>query len=409
MTSAKDARPHICIVAFSPVARDARVLRQARYLAPHYRVTVAGFGSNPFVQEGDEGIGWHELETGGSRRPRAALVQWFCLRLGLIWPRLYETWFKQLHYWRYAWHFVQSKRFRLIYCNDVDTLPLGIAAQRANKGCKFILDMHEYATREMDEGEEWLKVRKPLVTGIMKKLARRANGTVTVSDAFVEPFRTEFGMKRPVVVYNAPALSLLPPRRPATDGRIHLIHHGGCAPQRQLERMIQAMTHTDDRFVLHLMLVGGEPSYRALLEAEAAKVPAGRVVFDAPVPPERIAAEISQHDIGVYILPDDNFNCRYAMPNKFFDFVSAGLAIAIGPSHCMAEKTWEHGIGWVASDFTPEAFGRMLRELTPAEIAVKHAASLKLRESLNADTEMAKLLALVQKVVDGKQTPDATV
>src|SRR3954469_11171958 len=37
-------RRSVCIISFSPVARDARVLRQIRYLSPHFELTVIGFG-----------------------------------------------------------------------------------------------------------------------------------------------------------------------------------------------------------------------------------------------------------------------------------------------------------------------------------------------------------------------------
>jgi hypothetical protein len=41
------SRPTICIISFSPIARDARVLRQIDYLAPHYDLAVLGHGASP--------------------------------------------------------------------------------------------------------------------------------------------------------------------------------------------------------------------------------------------------------------------------------------------------------------------------------------------------------------------------
>src|SRR4051794_32996008 len=40
-------RKRVCILSFSPVYRDGRVLRQIEFLAPHYDLTVIGFGEPP--------------------------------------------------------------------------------------------------------------------------------------------------------------------------------------------------------------------------------------------------------------------------------------------------------------------------------------------------------------------------
>ena len=41
-------------------------------------------------------------------------------------------------------------------------------------------------------------------------------------------------------------------------------------------------------------------------------------------------------DVGVFCMPPINVNARYALPNKFFDFVQARLAVAVGPAEEMA-------------------------------------------------------------------------
>ncbi len=389
---------HICIVSFSPIARDARVLRQVKCLAPYYRLTVVGFGdSDPFDHAIYPEVRWIGIDRSFTIANPAAQKRDFFL--GKFFPDYYVDYLKHFPFWRYAWHIVQSAKFKVVLCNDVDALPLGAAAVKANPECRLILDMHEYATREYEEdgGEEWFKVRKPLVTGLLKRFAPIAKATMTVSDAFVPLFNKEFGMKKAVVVYNAPLPVPLPERTLSAGDKVHLIHHGGAAPQREMERMIKAMAFTDDRFILHFMLSGGDDEYYKKLESEAAKLPQGKVIFEPAVMPNEIVAKIAQYDIGIYILPPVNFNCIQAMPNKFFDFIVAGLAIAIAPSVAMAQKVREHGIGWVADDFTPEAMAKMLNALTIEEIEVKRKASRELAKKLNGETEMAKVLEVVSK------------
>ncbi len=394
------AKPRLLVLAYSPTARDARVLRQVRFYAPHFRVTVAGFGENPFTGPDAPDVEWFEMDRKGSyfsfpdfRLRVFAQMARFC-KWGV------NAYAQSIPWMRYGFHLAQSRRFRLIHCNDVDALPAGIAALKTNRSCKLILDLHEYPTREAEGGAHWVWERKPFVTGTLKHFARYAHGTVTVADSFVEPMTKEFRMKRPIVVRNAPELVALPPHPPA-DGKIHLIHHGAAIRTRKTELMIEMMKSLDARFVLHFMLTGDADYITELRRIAESEAP-GRVVFENAVKPGEIAAAISRFDIGVYILPPITFNDLHAMPNKFFDFMGAGLAIAIAPSVNMARITKENGIGWVAEDFTPATMARMLNSVGDDDIAAKRAASLKLRETFNAATEMGRLVELAMKVTGGK-------
>lgn len=399
-------KKRICIVAFSPCAEDARVLRQARSLSEHYQVTLAGFGPSPFAASNSTNIEWFELDLDDSHRVISLSKQAWRLRLSGLFPRMLEDYLFEFGHYRHAWHLIQARNFDLIYCNDIDTVPLGVVANRDDPKCKFILDLHEYPTREMesksgDEAREWRRVRKPLVTGLMRHYAPKAHGAVTVTSTFVPLFQREFGIE-PLVVCNAPDYCELPPARPAEDGKIHLIHHGGCLPLRKLEDMIYLTGMLDERFVLHMMLTLGPPDYLEFLKREAAKLRPGRVVFEPPVAPEDIAATISRYDIGIFLLQPDVFNYEHALPNKFFDFIAAGLGVAIGPSPGMAVITREHGLGWISDDFELDTFAAMLNQLTAEEIAQKRAAADKARRVLNAGVEMGKLRGLVHQVLHGK-------
>lgn len=395
---------HILILAFSPVERDARVLRQARYLGEKFNVTLAGFGPNPFRHAPLPNVTWFKIDTNGTVSKHYKKVQLIAANLCRISPWFLKLYYNQIPYWRYAWHLAQSARFRVIYCNDADTMPIGLAAARASRSTKIILDLHEYATREMADGFHWTWERKPVVTRILKSMARHANGTVTVADSFVPLMKKEFRMRTPIVVHNAPELAPLPPRAARTDDKIHLIHHGGAARSRQLERMIHAVARAEKRFVLHFMLTGG-PDYLADLKKIAAETCPDRVVFHEAVKPGEIVAAISGFDMGVYILPPHSFNDLHAMPNKFFDFIVAGLAVAVAPSVNMAKITQENNIGWVADDFEPESFAKLLNTITLDQIESRRAASLKLRETVNAKAEMSKLVELVQRVAARKPKP----
>ena len=64
------ARKRICILSFSHVYRDSRVLRQVEFLAPYYDISVIGFGELP-----GRGVEWLPIDRPlmGADKIRAAL------------------------------------------------------------------------------------------------------------------------------------------------------------------------------------------------------------------------------------------------------------------------------------------------------------------------------------------------
>jgi uncharacterized UPF0146 family protein len=87
------------------------------------------------------------------------------------------------------------------------------------------------------------------------------------------------------------------------------------------------------------------------------------------------------------------------LPNKFFEFIQARLAIAIGPSPEMAAIVKEHDLGVVADDFTPQALAAKLNALTVDDIMhYKHNAN-KAAAIYNAEESMKVLKTVVQRVL----------
>ena len=52
----------ICIISMSPVARDIRVLRQIKYLAPYYNLTVIGYGQPHPSWSNMDSIVWNPVD-----------------------------------------------------------------------------------------------------------------------------------------------------------------------------------------------------------------------------------------------------------------------------------------------------------------------------------------------------------
>ena len=106
--------------------------------------------------------------------------------------------------------------------------------------------------------------------------------------------------------------------------------------------------------------------------------------------------KISEFDVGLHILEPRSYNYACSLPNKFFDFVAAGLAVCIGPSPEMAKFVHRYGLGCVASGFQPREVAAVLNSLTAEQVKEMRKAAQRAALELNADTEMGKVREVVR-------------
>ncbi len=78
---------------------------------------------------------------------------------------------------------------------------------------------------------------------------------------------------------------------------------------------------------------------------------------------------IKRYDMGIFLLPDNTFNHRHCLPNKFFEYIQARLGLVISPLPDMSAILRQHDLGVITEDFTPQALASAIRSLTPESIA----------------------------------------
>ena len=381
------SRKRICIISYSPIKSDGRVLRQIEYLAPDYDLTVVGFGAQPDIP----GVDWQLFPD---RDPLLAkIIRNGLQTVGRVIPAAYDLLeVARARYW--ITRRAVDKRPDAVLADDLTALP--IAAHLARKfGAKLVFDAHEYSPLEQ-ETPKFKRLETPNRTYLIRKYAPQAAATITVCAPIAERYEREFGF-RPMVVMSAPKLRTVADH-PINPERIRLIHHGKFSPDRQPEVMIHALAQADKRFELYFMLVATEAEIEPLRRL-ADEVAPGRVFFVPPVPPAQVVSEIAKYDAGFYVLAPTNYNNQIALPNKFFDFIVAGLAVVIGSSPAMAQLVREYEFGVVASSFTAAAAAAALNSLTVDQLISMRAQACVAAQAINADTEMAKLITLFKQLL----------
>lgn len=372
---------NILIISFSPIGRDPRVMRQIRLLENSYDVTVMGYGKQPAAD-----INYIELTKTNKNLFRRIL---FAAKLSL---KRYESYYWNTPPVREALRRISNRQFDLIIANDLSALPLAL---HIGKTGKVLLDAHEYAPRQFEDRWLWRLFFKNLNHYLCKQYLPKTDGMVTVCEGLSNEYFKQYGV-RADIVHNAPVYQDLSPS-PVDEESIKLVHHGLAAPSRHLELTIELMGLLDERFSLDLMLIEAVPGYLQKLKDICKNNQ--RIRFVPPVPMTEICKTINKYDVGVFLLPPVNFNYQNALPNKFFEFIQANLAIAIGPSPEMAKLVEKYHCGVIASSFEPSALANALNALSAEEIIVFKRSSNIAAQDLCYANSGSKMLSKIESLL----------
>jgi hypothetical protein len=108
-----------------------------------------------------------------------------------------------------------------------------------------------------------------------------------------------------------------------------------------------------------------------------------------------IPKALNAFDVGLVLFPPVTFNLRHALPNKFFEFVQARLAIATGPSEEMAAIVHRYGLGIISDDFAPESMAAALTALNRDAIEAFKQHAHEAAHALSAAGNSERLVQLV--------------
>ncbi len=258
------------------------------------------------------------------------------------------------------------------HASDLYTLPALSAAARHHGG-RLVYDARElYAYVAATAGRPWVRGFWRAVEGCF---IRRADAVFTVSPSIAEHLARTYGIPPPPVLYNAP------PRRPVAPsgalralagiapGTAVILHQGQMRRDRGCDALVAAMA--DVRGAV-LVFLGGGP-YRPALEARVARLGlTDRVRFHAPVPPDALLPLTAGADVGVTLLEDTCLNHRYALPNKLFEYLMAGVPVLASALPEMRRVVEGHDVGCVVDPADRTALVQTLQHMIDDGAARDH-------------------------------------
>ncbi|MCL2746259.1 MAG: glycosyltransferase [Coriobacteriia bacterium] len=291
--------------------------------------------------------------------------------------------------------------FDVIHAHDLDTLYAGNRIAQ-EKGALLVYDSHELFTE--------LHFLHPLVKEqcaiVEEEVFPHIDALVTVSPLIGQRLREKYQRfdLEPVVLYNG-GVVVMDKVQPVADP-VRLFFQGAFAPDRNLLELALAMKGLQGKATLSLQGWGpDEEGLRAIIEEYSLE---DIVEIIPPCPPFDVVPSAARFDVGVInSIPEDE-NFLVTLPNKLFDYMSAGLAVAstdLPPIKEILTKE-ECGITYEqkGAEHTAEVLGNLVGN--PEKILQMKKASLAAAPKYAWKAQAEKLIALyvdLRKEIDDER------
>lgn len=267
--------------------------------------------------------------------------------------------------------------------NDWTTMPIADRLARVNR-TSWVYDSHEYVRDQLAESLLWCIFSRGLAINIEKKFIGRSRFVSTVSSGIARCLAEDHRLcEQPMVVRNVPeAVPDVNVRSRLPDGRIRILYHGAITPFRKLHEVVKSVTHwpTCVNFVMRGPVSKQYEHYlRNEIESRSLQ---GRCSIEPPVAQSHIISAAADYDIGLVALPNTSRQYHFALPNKLFEYIHAGLGLLV-PDLCEVRSLVEnYKNGYTYRRLDPEGIAEAVNKLEESTIASWKKQSLIAASSL---------------------------
>lgn len=364
--SGPDKQKHICIIAYKPLERAPRILRQAdSFVRKGWKVTLAGFWSGGEPPSGVRVLVIERIAPRRSWTIPQALAR-LLLPSGPAWSLHPQNRAARDAFQR------DGQLYDYIIAHDWTCAPLACELA-AEQGISFGIDVHEYAREEFCPTGRLVRdflgkyAHNRHADAVQRRYFPQASGITTVCDGIADLLWMDYGLAaRPGVVRSVPFYEAIP-YRPCGE-RIRILYHGCVDYSRNLDVLIKATALLDTRFEVEIR-GPGEERYKTELKALAQRCGvAERVHFTEIVPFAEIVRSAARADIGYEVVNGYSPQHRFMLPNKFFENTMAGLALCVSAFPEMKKLVEAYGQGVCVDVCSPDAIAEQLNGLDSAAI-----------------------------------------
>lgn len=276
----------------------------------------------------------------------------------------------------------------ILIANDLDTLPAAFLTSKI-KNKELIYDSHELFT-EVPEliGRKAQKVWLFIERLILPKVKKKYTVCSSIAEFYKKKYNSEFH-----VVRNVPLKRKLN-KVPKIENRRVILYQGALNLGRGIELMIDSMKLTDNA----VLWIAGTGDLEANLKQKVKyQNLEQKVLFLGKIPFQELAFYTGQADVGLSLEENRGLNYYFALPNKLFDYIQAGVPVIVSPFPEMKKIIETYELGETLVERTPEALSgqinTLLSDKNKLETFKKNSA--KAAEKLIWEKEEEKLIELI--------------
>jgi glycosyltransferase involved in cell wall biosynthesis len=253
-------------------------------------------------------------------------------------------------------------RSDILVANDLDTLLPNFIVSRLRK-IPLVFDSHEYFTGVPELGQ------RPFVKWIWKSIEKsilpRLDNVMTVSQSIAGQYAAEYGINAAVVRNcsgNSTHIEPYTKEKLGIDpGHLLLILQGtGINLERGAEELIDSMLLYDK---FSLLIVGSGDIIPALHNRVIRTGLTGRVNFYPKVSWNEMMRFTKTADAGVSLDKCKSLNQEFSLPNKLFDYISAGIPVIAGDLPEVTRIVTDYNCGIIIPEITPAEISQAVRLL----------------------------------------------
>lgn len=242
------------------------------------------------------------------------------------------------------------KKTNILWANDLDTLLPNFMVSRF-KNLKLVYDSHEYFTESVYE-----RSSKQIWEMLEKKLFPWLKNVITVNDSIKNIYENKYNV--PVtVIRNVPYLfqkrSIVNPLNFPGNKKILIMQGMGLNENRGAEEAVLMMQFLPDDF--NLYFIGNGTVLKKLKRLSSDLKLESRVIFIDPLPYNEMMDYTSNSFLGLIFekinVTDEHL---FALPNKFFDYIQAGIPVLSSNAVEIKSIISHYNIGAFIESFDPQ-------------------------------------------------------
>jgi glycosyltransferase involved in cell wall biosynthesis len=297
--------------------------------------------------------------------------------------------------------FLFFHKYDFLVSNDLDTLLPNFLVSKL-KRIPLVYDSHEYFT-----GVPEIQNR-PFVKWVWKSIEKlvfpRLKYVMTVSDSIAIQYEKDYGLK-PLTVRNCSVITELIVPFSRDELKIDpyhllLIMQGtGINVDRGGEELIDAIAITDN---VSLLVIGSGDKFQSLIDKTIKTGLSDRIRFISKLPWQELMRYTRSSDVGLSLDKNSNVNYNFSLPNKLFDYMSAGIPVISSDLPEISKILAEYKCGIVISEVTKDEISNAIKKLRDNHglLSELKQNSVIASESINWETESLKVVELYRSILD---------